>query len=101
MTTGRPNRARPSAATLDQIDDGGYQPRDTIRLIEDASERAAQHQGGQAVNRCPDRPFRRLHQRRSGRRCGGVTQPLVRSAGTGILRVADRRFQADRLLGDR
>jgi len=39
MTTGRPNRARPSAATLDQIDDGGYQPRDTIRLIEDASER--------------------------------------------------------------
>src|SRR6516162_8317294 len=74
MTTGRPNRARPSGATLDQIEDGGYQPRDTIRLIEDASERAAQHQGGQAVNRCPDRPFRRLHQRRSG--CLAIAKTL-------------------------
>jgi hypothetical protein len=56
MTTGRPSRARPFEATLDQVDDGGSQPCDTIRLIEDASERAAQHLGGQAVNRGPDRP---------------------------------------------
>jgi len=55
MTTGRPSRARPFEATLDQIEDGGFQPRDIIRLIEDASERAAQHQGGQAADRGPDR----------------------------------------------
>jgi hypothetical protein len=55
MTTGRPSRARPFEATLDQIDNGGFQPRDTIRLIEHASERAVQHQDGQAVGRGPDR----------------------------------------------
>jgi hypothetical protein len=55
MTAGRPSRARPFEAALDQIEDGGFQPRDIIRLIEDASERAAQHQGRQAADRGPDR----------------------------------------------
>src|SRR6516164_3903607 len=32
MTTGRPSRARPFEATLDQVDDAGSQPCDTIRL---------------------------------------------------------------------
>jgi len=82
MTTGRPSRARPFEATLDQIDNGGFQPRDTIRLIEDASERAVQHQDGQAVDRGPDR-----HRLFEGSVEGGVAadasaafQVLARSA---------------------
>ena len=85
MTTGRPSRARPFEATLDRIDDGGFQPRDTIQLIEDASEPAVQHQGGQAVDRGRGSPppFRTLRQRGSGGRCvGGDTQALARSAET-------------------
>jgi hypothetical protein len=49
------SRARSFEATLDLVDDVGFEPRDTIRLIEDACKPAAQHRGGQGVDRGPDR----------------------------------------------